>query len=413
MIKKQKGEIPWWESDEDEEDSVKPAPTYEELKEALKTCKDNLHFLRHDRLLMLGWHTLSQFRITAWEPELKSLTWSCSSWGSNNCIQARGSKYKILSNEQKKDVIASLKGWVVQDDFDTTVSRLPPNIRHTILSKFASMIIFKDCLRLFFSNPFWYLDTGDEFSNSESSEVETPFGAQLHTLYKALQKGELQHANHWRAQTIRLANMTTQNPATMVRRDTTVGLANEGVIKSKAFQFAATKLEDKVFRCLLKDPDEDKLKTSLGRLYHEMAVLAKNLATSHPSLGWRVLDQIPTKFDSRSKVIEAAFVHDLNEGETRLNQHNVLAIFRPYFFRVGAWDEHGAKEERVCRAHVFVEDPIGRCPNEFPSEDEDAFPTKRTKRKAKKAKTEEDVEVRTKESALQGKAKKGTKKKKI
>jgi hypothetical protein len=189
-IKKATGEIPWWESDPEDEEDVKPAPTYEELKDVLKTCTAQLHFIRDDRMLMRGSHNLSEYRIESWEPEINHLTWRCWNWTSNNCIPGRGSKHKILSNEQKKDVIASLKGWVVQDDFDTTVSRFPQNIRHNILAKFAAMIILKDCLTLFFSNPFWYLGTGDEFSNSESFEAETPFGAQLNTLYNMLQKGE-------------------------------------------------------------------------------------------------------------------------------------------------------------------------------------------------------------------------------
>jgi hypothetical protein len=202
--------------------------------------------------------------------------------------------------------------------------------------------------------------------------------------------------------------MTTQDPTTMSDRDTSFGLANEGIIKSKAFQFAAAKLKDKAFRCLIKDPDEDNVKTSLGKLYNSMAMFAKDVSTSQPRLGWRLLDQIPTEFDCRSKVITAAHIHGLDKGESRLNQHKVLAIFRPYFFRVGAWNDEIPFEERISKAHVLVEDTFTQFAI---SSDEDEFPTKRTKRKAKKSKTEENVEVRTKESALQGKAKKGAKKK--
>lgn len=193
-IKRENGEIPWWM--EDEEDPAKPAPalTFEEqqkciveLKKALEICRAEIGFLRENHQFMgATWYQMPLYR---WEPEVEHHRSACWDWAMKYCITTRRSKCEILSKEQKKDVIASLKGWVVQDDFDTTVSRLPPNIRYTILANFAAMIIFKDCLRLFWSNPFWYLDVDDAFSNSE--DAEAPFGAHLHTLYKRFQKGNL------------------------------------------------------------------------------------------------------------------------------------------------------------------------------------------------------------------------------
>lgn len=195
MIKRENGEIPWWV--EDEEDSVKPALTFEEqqkcieeMKGALEICWTQISGLRNDQQYMHGsYDCWPELGLARWEVELNGLTWSCSNWAESFCITTRRSKCEILSKEQKKDVIESLKGWVVQDDFDTTVSRLPPNIRYNILPTFASMIILKDCLRLFWSNPFWYLNVDGEFSNSEG--VEASFGAHVHTLYKKFVKGDL------------------------------------------------------------------------------------------------------------------------------------------------------------------------------------------------------------------------------
>lgn len=195
MMKKEKEEIPWWV--EDEEDSANPALTFEEqqkhieeLKGALDICWAEIGSHREDTQFMHGYYdTWPEMPLCRWELQLDHHVSACWDWAYNYCITTRRSKCEILSKEQKKDIITSLKGWVVQDDFDTTVSRLPPNIRYTILVNFASMIILKDCLTLFWSNPFWYLDVDDAFSNSEGAEA--PFGAHLHTLYKTFLKGDL------------------------------------------------------------------------------------------------------------------------------------------------------------------------------------------------------------------------------
>ncbi|OQE06263.1 hypothetical protein PENVUL_c019G01827 [Penicillium vulpinum] len=290
MIKKQNGEIPWWV--EDEEDSVEPALTYEEqqkcieeLKRALEIRRAENNAIRNDHQFLDGyWDGWPELRLGKWESELKLRTWDCWTWGLHYCIDSRRSKCEALSKEQKKDVIESLKGWVVQEDFDNTVSRLPPNIRYSILGSFASMIIFKDCLRLFWSNPFWYLDLDGEFSNGEG--VEAPLGARLNALYKEFEKAETRLVHHWRAQTVRLANVRYLSHITIC--DTGFGLANEALQKSKAFQFAAARLKDKTFRCLLKDEDEDELKESLGHVYLRMSEFAKNIAPSQPLLKWRL-----------------------------------------------------------------------------------------------------------------------------
>ncbi|CAI7630149.1 unnamed protein product [Penicillium glandicola] len=420
-IKKANGEIPWWE--EDEEDTVKPTPTFEqqqkcieELKHALDICRMEVNSLRNDRQYMDGNYDRGpEIRLSQWEDEINNQVWMCRNWILSHCIRTRRSKCEILSQEQKKVVIASLEGWIVQDDFDTTVSRLPPNIRYNILGNLASMMILKDCLRLFWSNPFWYLDVDGEFSNSE--DVEAPFGTHLNTLYKEFLKADVQLAHHWRAQTTCLANV--RHNGLFTRPDPAFGIANEALQRAKAYRFAAAKLEDKAFRCLVKDEDEDELKCTLGDVYFRMAKLARGLSMSQPFMEWRLLDKIPAEFELRSKVVQAARNHWLGERESRLNGHKVLAILQPYFYRSGGWDRDGGPKEIIIhKAHVFVEDPVGVDGDAY-SSDEDAFPVgssdedsfqAKKKRKTKKVKIEKKMEAGTQKPAPKGKAKKGAKK---
>lgn len=86
MIKRENGEIPWWV--EDEEDSVKPALTFEEqqkciegMKGALEICWTQISGLRNDQQYMHGsYDCWPELGLARWEVELNGLTWSCSNW---------------------------------------------------------------------------------------------------------------------------------------------------------------------------------------------------------------------------------------------------------------------------------------------------------------------------------------------
>ncbi|KGO74485.1 hypothetical protein PITC_099860 [Penicillium italicum] len=167
-------------------------------------------------------------------------------------------------------------------------------------------------------------------------------------------------------------------------------IINEELLKVKAYQFTAAKLEDKVFRCLLKDEKEDLLKRKLGYIYFIIAQNAKYLAKSQPLLQWRLLDEIPTKFELQSKVVETAFSQGLESQDGTMREES--------------------SEVTVSRAHALVEDRVGRWVNDAYASGEDALPKKRKKRQPKKAKIGK-VEAGTDKPAPKGKAKEGAKKK--
>ncbi|KAJ5154780.1 Carboxylesterase type B [Penicillium coprophilum] len=412
MIEREIEEIPWWveyEKDDKNELTFEEQKSHiEELKKALDTCWIEIKSRRNNFEFFHGFYDFwPELHLSRWESEVHGNIWSCRNWATNNGIKTRRSgKCQSLSKEQKRDVIVSLKGWVVQDDFDRTVSKLPPCMRYIILAEFAAMIVIKDCLRLFFTNPFWYLDPHGEFASIEGPE-ETPLGAQLHALYKEFLKVRPDLAHHWRNQTSRLSNMKYNGH--FQAHDTTFALANEELRKAKAYEFAAARLQDKTFRCLLQEKDENELKESLGYVYFCMSELAKSLSTSQPDFRWRLLDEIPTEFKNKSKVFEAAFLHGHDERELRLNGRKVLAITQPYFYETGGWDQEGVtRDATVRRARVMVEDPAGQ-PGFTYSSDEDAHPRKR-KRQPKKAKVMKKSKDDT-EPTPKGRAKTGAKKK--
>ncbi|PLN84994.1 hypothetical protein BDW42DRAFT_183242 [Aspergillus taichungensis] len=299
-----------------------------ELEELVGDLQATVSTLTLDKMYMNGaYEYWPQLFIGDWPKRLRRLMYDCHDWSCEYGIENQTGKYKHLSKEQKKQLIADMKGYVFQDDFDKIVPQLPPNIRCRILAYFAGIVVVKEIFDLFFTNPS---------NKSEESGVETPFGAQLnHTTNSS------KLARHWRAKTTRLSNSTTllhsHNPA--------FGLKNVAVRKAKVKQVVAARLADKSFQWLLKDiEDEYQLENrevNLIHVYKSGAELAMLIATSQPELVWRTLEDIQPLFYRTSKEIEAAHMHGLHERESRLNGHRVLAVTRPSFWRTGGWNRDG------------------------------------------------------------------------
>ncbi|GKZ24934.1 hypothetical protein AbraIFM66951_011791 [Aspergillus brasiliensis] len=88
-----------------------------------------------------------------------------------------------LSTQQKKEIVSRLDGYCVQEDFDDITSSLPESARKSFLGKMVQLLLAKECISRFFTNPFWYLvpDPGTE----ENPKMDTTgFGAQVFTLYE-------------------------------------------------------------------------------------------------------------------------------------------------------------------------------------------------------------------------------------
>ena len=133
------------------------------------------------------------------------------------------------------------------------------------------------------------------------------------------------------------------------------------------------------------------------------------MATSHPELVWRTLDDLPPLFYRTSNEIEAAHMHGLQDRDSRLNGHRVLAVTRPSFWQAGGWNRYG-KDKIIAKANVLVEDPIG-YPEDALSTDEEVR-EKRKQRQAKRAAKKANDEKAGKEKPPpKAKAKKATKKK--
>ncbi|PYH68028.1 uncharacterized protein BO88DRAFT_416394 [Aspergillus vadensis CBS 113365] len=102
-------------------------------------------------------------------------------------------KHTKLSVEQKRDLISSLDGYCIQNDFDTIVSRLPRESQNDCLTHLVHLLLVKECISRFFTNPFWYLvpnprpvNDGDDKGNLAANASE--FGAQILELFERMRE---------------------------------------------------------------------------------------------------------------------------------------------------------------------------------------------------------------------------------
>ncbi|KAJ5938907.1 hypothetical protein N7466_002041 [Penicillium verhagenii] len=320
--------------------------------------------------------------ISDWENTLSSMEWNAYTWALNFAFQPRWNRYDHISQDQKRDIIASLKGWIVQDDFDLIISKFPPVIRLAALKHLTAISILKHCFEVFFENPFWYLDPDDEYKR-DSNVTCTTFATHLNVLHKKFLSVVPELAHHWRAQTVRLANTIQLSPYAL-EGDRAYGVANEEIIKEKAYQLAAAKLNDPAFQCLLQDPTDAKLPDALGDVYHRFAEKARLMSTMHPYITWKTLDSpendpLRPKFTRSDKTMEPVYMWPLGPRESRLNGREVLAIRFPYVVRGKDWDLLGAKSYLLMKAQVYIDDPIGH-PRDSYEEDDNPYDPSRKKR---------------------------------
>ncbi|PWY67962.1 hypothetical protein BO94DRAFT_478676, partial [Aspergillus sclerotioniger CBS 115572] len=108
----------------------------------------------------------------------------------------------------ERDLIASLDGFCVQDDFDVVVTGLPKPLQCICLQTLVGTLLAKECMVRFFMNAFWYLvpqPTSD--AGEEKPPINTAgFEDQILTLYRNMLDSNPSDAHHWRIWTTRFSN---------------------------------------------------------------------------------------------------------------------------------------------------------------------------------------------------------------
>lgn len=138
------------------------------------------------RDLVNGWPgTYDRFE---WGDSIRYTATQFSGWAADFAIGTKELEEEGMSKEDKQRIITSLKGFCVQEDFDSIVERLPETISSRIPSFFVQMFLMKDVFRRFFDNPFYYLQV-----EPVDGQGEMPIGAHLYALYKKFHQSMFVH----------------------------------------------------------------------------------------------------------------------------------------------------------------------------------------------------------------------------
>lgn len=112
-------------------------------------------------------------------------------------IQAATSKFSIdfgltsaedlahLSKVQKQSIISALKGYCLQEDWDSLIERFPPAARDCHGEVFVQALLGKIIYENLFERQFWYLD-GKMSVDDEDGDPD--FGARLQYFHERLFK---------------------------------------------------------------------------------------------------------------------------------------------------------------------------------------------------------------------------------
>lgn len=185
---------------EDEVDHYKIR--YQEMKTEAEYYHSSMWSLKGELELARGrYRDKVALCYSSWSEELWSnIEVSISNFTFSVCPRGPG-LWKNLPKEVKKDIMVRLKGWVAGTDFDELISRWPPNFRFNSFAYLAQMIMTKDCLETFFTDPFWYLvgpgekdmidDEENTATSSSTSSKWTPMSSYFHDLYQWFLKSKI------------------------------------------------------------------------------------------------------------------------------------------------------------------------------------------------------------------------------
>jgi hypothetical protein len=126
-----------------------------------------------------------EFRFARYSARQFSHNWAYTSLSDMKWTKAR-----------KKKLVASLDGYIVQDDFDGIVSRLGRKDRAWFPVQLATAFSLKRAVEEFVQHPFWYVEVlpkGREISGDAKWQGVSPYGVVLEDLFAQFETGTSHH----------------------------------------------------------------------------------------------------------------------------------------------------------------------------------------------------------------------------
>ncbi|PWY89050.1 hypothetical protein BO70DRAFT_377504 [Aspergillus heteromorphus CBS 117.55] len=243
-----------------------------------------------------------------------------------------------LSKEQKQRILARLDGYYTEGlEWDELVTRLPSEARSSIEIWAAERMLYKDLIRRFWINPFWFLE---DHQDGQDGPISTSLGTQLHGLHQDFMKVDHAEACLWRRTTVRLANIDKRPP----RKHPEFGQKTHDRWLVMAQKLASNTLADEDFQSLLKplspeDTDKNAERRSLWftQMYEEAAELSIDIAFDAHYVEFhdlRSLDSLEFRHKSNSLRLDRA--HGATEKiSEELDGHKILLMSSAVLYRDG------------------------------------------------------------------------------
>ncbi|GKZ22323.1 hypothetical protein AbraIFM66951_007956 [Aspergillus brasiliensis] len=157
-----------------------------------------------------------------------------------------------LSKEEKQDIIASLEGQCVQDDWDSIKALSPPAIRESMCDVLLQAMLYQFIFATFIEFPFWFLDGRIDPTDTEG---DPQFLRRFQYLYERLRA-----ASGFGAACLKSSIITEANARPVV-----TGIPYETEIAQNTFDhrktlistFTDELLKRRVFQLLLRPLDDD------------------------------------------------------------------------------------------------------------------------------------------------------------
>ncbi|RAK89384.1 hypothetical protein BO79DRAFT_264922 [Aspergillus costaricaensis CBS 115574] len=261
-------------------------------------------------------------------------------------------KHANLSVEQKRDLISSLDGYCIQNDFDTIVSRLPRESQNDCLTHLVYLLLVKECISRFFTNPFWYLvpnprpvNDGDDKGDLAANASE--FGAQILELFERMRESEPAAAQLWRLWTTRFSHPDHKLGYDMVaHRDSVADKICEEI------------LGQELVKSLLRSTDKcdlDRAFLDMQKVFRSAAELSVKISCNLERLEFKTLNTLDHAFHHPSAEIELAEDYGGAEKEHYFDDRQILFLEFPAMYRCGDLKDPFYKGI-LHKAVVYVED---------------------------------------------------------
>jgi hypothetical protein len=312
---------------------------------------------------------LRSMRNASWTPmedgkvrqELTKLEERLRSWAKKNAV-AEISSLEDIPTAEKNATVDQLEGYCAAGSCDSLTKRMAPNIAKRSPLILVQALLAKSVFETIISRPFFAFP-----ENNANSGM--PSAGQLFSLYNKMIQGD---NNAFSLKTYIRTNSTLVNEAEahtwrsqMLRLLSTAPISStadpwlSGQIHAMSIRLTREFVAGPVQWLLRRARDDielEKRDSDLQKLYHSAGELSLSLWTQRTELKCQCLPDMPI-FRENDIRLRAHRLHQLDEGDRRLDGRNILIVLQPAILAYGDENAENYEEAKLwARATVVVDE---------------------------------------------------------